>query len=265
MKKIGIIGGSGLYDIEGFEFAEEVGVDTGYGQPSGSYRVYTYEDVSFYFLNRHGAGHRIPPHKVNYRANIDGLYKLGIENIISITATGGINSSYTPGEIILPDSAIDMTSGREHTFYNGNIIHHIDFTDPFCPRLRGVLENAAASADVDIENRGTYICTNGPRLETRAEVNAFDRWGADLVGMTLFPECALARERCLCYANLSVITNFGAGIGSGKLSAQEVVEEMGRATENIKNILSMIPGYLKEERDCPCPHALEGTKISQDD
>lgn len=263
MRKLGIIGGSGLYEIDGFDFVEEIAVETVYGKPSGSYRVYRNKNILFYFLNRHGAGHSLPPHRVNYRANIEGFCQLGIENIVSVTATGGINSAYRPGEIILPDDGIDLTSGRAHTFFDGDTVHHIDITEPFCPRLRGVLENSAESADVDIETSGTYICTNGPRLETRGEIKAFDRLGADLVGMTLFPECALARERQLCYANLSVITNYAAGISTKKLTTNEVIEEMGRAVENIKNIISMIPVYLKDERDCPCPDALEGTKISK--
>lgn len=265
MRKLGIIGGSGLYDIEGFEYVEEIIMNTEYGDPSDTYRIYNYKDVRFYFLNRHGRNHQTPPHKVNYRANIQGFVNLGIENIISITATGGINRSYKPGDIVIPDNGIDMTNGREHTFYGSGLIHHIDITEPFCPRLRGVLENASESADVDAAINGTYICTNGPRLETAAEIKAYDRWGADLVGMTLFPECSLARERELCYANISVITNYAAGTSKTKLTAEEVVEEMGKATGMLKELISMVPVYYKEERDCPCPDALAGTKISKDD
>ncbi|ADD67275.1 purine or other phosphorylase family 1 [Denitrovibrio acetiphilus DSM 12809] len=263
MKKLGIIGGSGLYDIEGFEYVEEIIMQTEYGDPSDTYRVFSYKDMRFYFLNRHGRSHSVPPHKVNYRANIDGFSRLGIENIVSITATGGINSSYKPGDIIIPDDGIDMTSGRIQTFYESKQIHHIDFTEPFCPRLRGILENSAESADVDAAVNGTYVCTNGPRMETKGEIKAFDRWGADLVGMTLFPECSLARERELCYANLSVITNYAAGTSSTKLTADEVVEEMGKATEKLKGIVSMLPVYFKNERECSCPDALAGTKISK--
>jgi len=234
MKKLGIIGGSGLYDIDGFEFKEEISVKSDYGDPSDSYRVFCYEDIEFYFLNRHGRNHSIPPHKVNYRANIDGFCQLGTETVIAITATGGINSSYKPGDIVLPDDGIDMTSGRTHTFYNEGEIHHIDITEPFCPRLRGIIENSAESADVDLELSGCYICTNGPRLETKGEIKAFERWGADLVGMTLFPEVSLARERELCYANISVVTNYAAGLKEEKLTAEEVVEEMGKTVEKLK-------------------------------
>jgi len=265
MRKIGIIGGSGLYDIEGFRFVEEKKVETVYGETSDSYRVFEHEGVHFYFLNRHGRNHSIPPHKVNYRANIEGFSFLGIENIISVTATGGISRSLKPGDIVMPDNGIDMTSGREHTFSDQPPIHHIDLTEPFCGRLRGVLENAAESSDTDIVNGGTYICTNGPRLETGAEIKAFDRWGADIVGMTLFPECALARERTLCYANISVITNFAAGTGNTKLTTSEVVEVMKSATENLRNIISMVPVYLRKDRECCCADALNDTKISNED
>ncbi|PLX68499.1 MAG: S-methyl-5'-thioinosine phosphorylase [Denitrovibrio sp.] len=263
MKKLGIIGGSGLYDIEGFEFIEEVTVNTGYGDTSDKYRVYSYKDMQFYFMNRHGRKHSIPPHKVNYRANIAGFKELEVDTIISITATGGINSKYKPGDIIIPDDAIDTTSGREHTFFVSGSLHHIDFTEPFCPRLRGVIENAATSAEVDFERSGTYICTNGPRLETKGEIKAFSRLGADLVGMTAFPEAPLAREMELCYANISIITNYAAGTTNSKLTADEVVEEMGRAGENLKEIFSMIPVYFSTDRNCDCPNALNGTKINK--
>ncbi|PLX67636.1 MAG: S-methyl-5'-thioadenosine phosphorylase [Denitrovibrio sp.] len=265
MKKLGIIGGSGLYDIEGFDFVQEVPVQTKYGEPSDSYRVFEYKGVSFYFLNRHGRKHSIPPHKVNYKANIAGFKELGINHIISITATGGINSSYKPGDIIIPDDGIDMTSGRKGTYFDGGLIHHIDITEPFCPIMRGVLENAAASADEDVFTSGTYICTNGPRLETGAEIKAFDRWGADLVGMTLFPECVLARESELCYVNMSLITNYAAGTTDSKLTTDEVVAEMSKSMERLKNIISMIPVYYTENRVCECKNALKGTKISKND
>jgi len=265
MKKLGIIGGSGLYDIEGFEFAEEVKVDTEYGDPSDTYRIFNFKGLQYFFLNRHGRSHSYPPHKVNYRANIEGFCKLGIKNIVAITATGGINRSYKPGDIIIPDDAIDITSGRAHTFFDGNEINHIDTTEPFCQRLRGIVLNAAESADIDVNDGGTYICTNGPRLETKAEIKAYDRWGADLVGMTVFPECSLARERELCYANMSVITNYAAGTTANKLTAVEVVEEMGRASGNLKEILSMIPVYFGTDRYCKCSEALAGTKINKND
>ena len=265
MRKVGIIGGSGLYDIEGFSFAEEVQISTEYGAPSDSYRIFNYKGVAFHFLNRHGRNHSIPPHKVNYKANIAGFRQLGVNQIVSFTATGGINSTFKPGDLVIPDDGIDMTNVRQHTFYDNGTLHHVDVTEPFCERLRGVLENAAASADEDVFESGTYVCTNGPRLETRGEIKAFDRWGADLVGMTLFPECTLARELEMCYANLSVITSYAAGMSGSKLTADEVVEVMKNSSDKLRNIVSMLPVYFESERTCGCKDALAGTKISKDD
>lgn len=261
--RLGIIGGSGLYDIDGFNFLREQTVKTEYGEPSDSYRVFEYKGAEFCFLNRHGRYHSVPPHKVNYRANIMGFRHLGYDSIISFTATGGINRSYRPGDIIVPDNGIDLTSGRESTYYDSGDIYHIDFTEPFCGRLRQSVLAAADKGGVFVHNGGTYICTNGPRLETAAEIRAYDRWGADLVGMTLFPECVLAREKEMCYANISVITNFGAGTANQRLTSDEVIIEMGKAAEKLKNIVSELPETYKAEKMCGCGDALCGTKISK--
>ncbi|MGE4319591.1 MAG: S-methyl-5'-thioadenosine phosphorylase [Deferribacterales bacterium] len=263
MRKIGVIGGSGLYEIEGFVYKADVEIETPYGRPSDSYRLYEYNGMEFYFLNRHGREHGIPPHKVNYRANIDGFAQLGIENIVSFTATGGINKVFNPGDIVLSDNAIDMTSGREHTYYSEGTIYHIDLTEPFCMRLRDMVKKSAERAGIYVHDGGTYVCTNGPRLETGAEIKAFDRWGADLVGMTLFPECSLAREKEICYTNVSIITNYGAGTGKTKLTVEEVITEMTKAGEKLKRIVSCLPEIYSEERDCGCVYALTGTKISK--
>lgn len=263
MTKVGIIGGSGLYEIEGFEFINEIKVTTEYGDPSDSYRCFHFGDLELYFLNRHGRNHSFPPHLVNYRANIDGFSQLGIRNIFSFTATGGINRSYRPGDVVIPGNAIDFTNGRKHTYFEENNVHHIDFTEPFCPVLRSIMAEAAERANVPVYRGGTYLCTNGPRLETAAEIRAFDRWGADLVGMTLFPECALAREKEICYTNISVITNFAAGTTTEKLTSDEVVAEMHKAGEKLKRLMRNLPAVFHSDRNCGCVTALEGTKISK--
>ncbi|QAR34257.1 S-methyl-5'-thioinosine phosphorylase [Geovibrio thiophilus] len=260
--KLGIIGGSGLYDIDGFEFMGEESVVTEWGAPSDAYRHFSCKGVDFYFLNRHGRSHGIPPHSVNYRANIAGFEKLGVERIISFTAVGGIRG-VKPGDIVISSNAIDHTSGRAHTFYDGGLIHHIDFTEPFCPELRALLLESAERAGVEVKDSGVYICTNGPRLETSAEIRYFASIGADTVGMTLFPEAPLAREKEICYANVSVITNHAAGTGDTKLTTVEVVETMKAATERIKAIVSALPDSYTVNRKCLCKDALEGTKISK--
>jgi 5'-methylthioadenosine phosphorylase len=262
MMKLGIIGGSGLYDIDGFEYGGEEMLGTDWGEPSGAYRKFVYKGVELYFLNRHGANHSIPPHKVNYRANIDGFSKLGVERIISFTAVGGISGA-EPGDIVLPDNAIDFTSGREQTFYDGGLIHHIDFTEPFCPELRMLVKESAAASGTKLWDGGVYLCTNGPRLETAAEIKAFGGLGATLVGMTLFPEAPLAREREICYANVSVVTNLAAGAAGSKLTADEVVETMKAATDRIKTLISFLADKYTVNRDCSCKSALSGTKISK--
>jgi len=260
--KLGIIGGSGLYEIDGFEFIGEESVETEWGSPSDAYRHYRYKGVEFYFLNRHGRSHGIPPHSVNYRANITGFEKLGISRVISFTAVGGIKG-VKPGDIVISSNAIDHTSGRAHTFYDGGLIHHIDFTEPFCPELRELLINSAEKAGVQIVKNGVYICTNGPRLETAAEIKYFEKIGADTVGMTLFPEAPLAREKEICYANVSVITNYAAGTSDAKLTTVEVVETMKASTERIKALVSALPDSYTVNRNCFCKDALEGTKISK--
>lgn len=260
--KVGIIGGSGLYEIEGFQLIEEIEIETTFGSPSGSYRKFVYNDVEFYFLNRHGKDHKIPPHSVNYRANILGFKQLGVDRIFSFTAVGGIRK-YRPGEVVIPHNAIDFTNGRASTFYDFDEIYHIDFTEPFCPELRNVLMKAAEKGGVDYRKQGVYVCTNGPRLETASEIKMFEKMDADLVGMTLFPECTLAREKEICYANVSVITNYAAGTVNQKLTTEEVVNTMMESQEKIKNIVKGIAASLKEERICFCKDALQGTKISK--
>jgi 5'-methylthioadenosine phosphorylase len=260
--KLGIIGGSGLYEIEGFEFIGEEIVETEWGTPSDSYRCFKYEGIEFVFLNRHGRNHGIPPHKVNYRANIAGFEKLGVKKIISFTAVGGINA-VKPGDIVITSDAIDQTNARAHTFYEGGLIHHIDFTEPFCPELRSLLLKTAEKAQLKVKDGGTYVCTNGPRMETAAEIKFYKAIGADTVGMTLFPECSLAREKEICYANVSVITNHAAGTSETKLTTDEVVETMKAAGDRIKQLVKTLPSLYLEERNCFCKKALEGTKISK--
>ncbi|WP_022852207.1 S-methyl-5'-thioinosine phosphorylase [Limisalsivibrio acetivorans] len=260
--KIGIMGGSGLYEIEGFNFIGEEKVLTDWGEPSDTYRHFTFGGVDFYFLNRHGRKHDMPPHSVNYRANIAGFKKLGIERMLAFTAVGGIKG-VKPGDVVIPDNAIDHTSGRAHTFYDRGLIHHIDFTAPFCPELRAMLNSCAGAASVPVKDGGTYICTNGPRLETAAEIRYFDIIGADIVGMTLFPEAPLAREMEICYANTSVITNYAAGTTENKLTTDEVVETMKGSMDKIRSIVTKLPEYYSVDRECACQDALAGTKISK--
>ena len=195
MPKIGLIGGSGLQDIPGLRLIEERVVETPFGPPSAPYRIGELSGVKIAFLPRHGSPHRIAPHKVNYRANIYGFKLLGVQRIISVSAAGGINPALKPGEIVIHEQVIDTTQGaRPSTFYEQDEVVHIDFTEPYCPDLREALLASAQSAGMGKLKSAVYICSNGPRLESRAEIKYFSLIGADVVGMTGMPEAALARE-----------------------------------------------------------------------
>lgn len=261
--KIGIIGGSGLYSIDGFESAGEVEQKNIYGTPSSSYKIFRQGGTEFYFLSRHGYLHNIAPHKVNYRANIYGFKELGVEQIISFTATGGIAENLRPSDIVVPHNAIDMTHGRIGTFFDEEEVVHIDFTHPFCPNLRTQIINLAPKFGVSVFSNGVYICTNGPRLETASEIKMFKSFGADIVGMTLFPEVALAREAEICYCNISIVTNFAAGISKTKLTTEEVVKNVKNAEVKLRQILTAYGKNPCKTEDCGCKNALTNSRISK--
>lgn len=255
---IGLIGGSGLYEIEGLTVSKEVSLSTPFGSPSSAYTIGTFEGVEVVFLPRHGAPHSIPPHQVNYRANIWGFKSLGVSRIIAVNATGGINRDMPPGTIVLQDQIIDMTAGaRLHTFYDANKVVHVDFTHPYCPELREHCVAAANTISLPLKTSATYICVNGPRLETAMEIRFFAQIGADIVGMTAMPEAGLARELEICFLGISVITNYAAGISEKKLTATEVVESMKRSTDQLKKMLRALIAHIPETRSCSCKEALK--------
>jgi 5'-methylthioadenosine phosphorylase len=238
MMKLGVIGGSGFYDIDSFDFVESLSVDTPVGCPSDKYFHYKSGVNDVYFLPRHGAKHSILPHKINYRANLYGFAQLGVKKVLSISAVGGL--TVETGEYILPDNGIDLTSGRDFSFIDTGVPKipiHVDFTYPFCNDARRELIDAAGKAKIVLKDGGVYICTNGPRLETAAEIKAFALWGGDIVGMTLFPECVLARELSISYANISVVTNKAAGMAKMKLTVEEVKSVMSSAAGDIKRLI----------------------------
>jgi len=259
---IGLIGGSGLYDIDGLDIREEISLSTPYGQPSSIYRRLVLNGTELIFLARHGIPHSIPPHKINYRANIWGFKSLGVDEIISIGAVGGISGEMRPGSIVIPDQIIDMTMGaRPSTFYDGEKVVHVDFTAPYCTRLRDILLHAAGSAGLSVKKNGTYICSNGPRLETAKEIQFFSLIGADVVGMTAMPEAALARELEMCCAGISVVTNYAAGLAGARLTATEVVDTMKNSLDAIKSLLRAAVAQIPAQRVCACKNALEGAEV----
>ncbi|MDY6821767.1 MAG: S-methyl-5'-thioadenosine phosphorylase [Deferribacterota bacterium] len=261
MNRIGIIGGSGVYKLEGLKFIEEIKLETDYGKPSSSYKVYELNNTEYYFLARHGDKHTIAPHRINYRANINGFKKLSVDKIISICAVGGISDLCKPGTIVIPDDILDFTSNRESTFFDFGNIFHIDFTEPLCPQLRDTISKILVDHKIKFNQRATYVCTNGPRLESPSEIKMFKLLGADIVGMTLMPEAVLAREAELCYANVSIVTNYAAGLSAKKLTTLEVKENMNKNKRIVQDVLFELGNYLIGDLKCElCKNALKNTK-----
>jgi len=259
---IGIIGGSGLYEMKDVVSKGIKSVVTPFGTPSDLYRICEISGRDIIFLPRHGSKHNIPPHRINYRANIWGFKELGAKRVISISATGGVNPEYEPGTLVVPDQIIDMTADRDMTFFEGEGgVFHVDLTDPYCPELRESIIASGKKSGMALKKSGTYICTNGPRLETRAEIKSFSQIGADIVGMTAMPEAALAREAELCYAGISVVTNYAAGLKEERLTATEVLEKMGKATLLLKELLKEVFDMIPVARNCTCKDALKEAKI----
>ena len=225
---LAIIGGTGLTQIEGLGIIGRQNLDTPFGTPSADYVSGELSGKKLIFLARHGNPHRIPPHKINYRANIWGLKELGVTEIIAVAAVGGISKNMPPAHIAIPDQIIDYSYGREHTFFADNLeqVTHIDFTEPYSSSLRKRIVQAASNAGIDITPTGTYGCTQGPRLETVAEIKRMANDGCDLVGMTGMPEAALARELDLAYANISVVANWAAGIVEGEITMEEIEKNL---------------------------------------
>lgn len=225
---LAIIGGTGLTQIEDLTITGQQTVNTPFGAPSADYVFGEMNGKQLIFLARHGNPHRIPPHKINYRANIWGLKELGVTEILAVAAVGGITPAMGPAQIAIPDQIIDYSYGREHTFFADDLEHvtHIDFTEPYSPALRQRIIQAATDANIAIETTGTYGCTQGPRLETVAEIKRMQQDGCDLVGMTGMPEAALAREQELAYANISVVANWAAGVVEGEITMEEIEKNL---------------------------------------
>ncbi len=225
---LAIIGGTGLTQIEDLTIIGQERVSTPFGEPSAPFLIGELSGKKLIFLARHGNPHCIPPHKINYRANIWGLKQLGVTEIIGVAAVGGIGAEMGPAKIAIPDQLIDYSYGREHTFFADDLQHvtHIDFTEPYSPSLRQRIIQAAQQAQIDIASQGTYGCTQGPRLETIAEIKRMANDGCDLVGMTGMPEAALAREQELAYANISVVANWAAGIVEGEITMAEIEKNL---------------------------------------
>jgi 5'-deoxy-5'-methylthioadenosine phosphorylase len=240
--ELAIIGGTGLTSLNNLEITHREVVQTPYGEPSGPLTEGEFLGRKVIFLPRHGSDHTIPPHKINYRANIWALKNVGVKCVIAVAAVGGINADMTSGKLVIPDQIIDYTWSRGNTYFEDSLneVVHIDFTYPYDTGMREKLVQAAQAIPLDIIDGGTYGATQGPRLETIAEIDRLERDGCDIVGMTGMPEAALARELDLCYATCAVVANMAAGRGDGLISMEEINNTLRAGMDDVKALLSQV-------------------------
>ncbi len=259
---IGVIGGSGLYRMEGMTDVEEVTVETPFGDPSDIITVGKVGGVSMAFLPRHGRGHRISPTEIPARANIWALKSLGVEWVISVSAVGSLREHIAPRDLVIPDQLFDRTRSRVNSFFEGGIVVHCTFAEPFCSTLsKLLLESASELGDVHVHEGGTYVCMEGPLFSTKAEAFAYRNWGMDIVGMTALPEAKLAREAELCYATIACVTDYDCWHESEESVTVEMV--IGNLNANVTNAQRILRGVARKipadhsANACSCPNALE--------
>ncbi len=261
--EIGVIGGSGLYDLPGLAGLEEVRVETPFGDPSDLYRVGELSGRRVAFLARHGRGHRLLPSELNFRANIYGFKWLGVTQILSASAVGSLRPEHKPMDFILPDQFLDRTRGRISTFFGEGVVAHISFADPVCSRLGDELQAAAAAIGLPLKRGGTYVCMEGPAFSTRAESNLYRSWGMDLIGMTNLQEAKLAREAEICYATIAMVTDYDCWHDEEEsVNVEMLLEYLRRNSENAKRLLAATIRRLPADAACSCRHALSSAIIT---
>ena len=264
--EIGVIGGSGLYSLPGFQDAEEVNLDTPWGEPSDAYVVGALQGRRVAFLARHGRGHRILPSELNFRANIFGFKMLGVERLFSLSACGSLQEELPPSTFVLPDQFFDRTRGRVSTFFGNGVVAHIAFADPVCPALLEVLETACRAAGVAAKRGGTYLCMEGPAFSTKAESRVYRSWGMDVIGMTNLQEAKLAREAEICYATVAMVTDYDCWHPEhAAVTVQEVVANLLKNSENATRVLFEVLVRIPAERTCRCGSALADAIITEQD
>lgn len=251
---LAIIGGTGVYDPAIFTNSKEITINNKYGQVSAL--LGDYEGKRVAFISRHGSTHNTPPHKINYRANVYAIKQLGATRVLATAASGSINKLLQPGKMLIIDQFIDMTKNRMNTFFDGeNGVLHVDMTTPYCPQLNSLLANICQKHNIDYVNGATYVCTEGPRFETPAEIKMYANFGGDLVGMTNVPEVVLARELEICYSTIATVTNFCAGLSTKPLTHKEVIDIMNASKNNLQKIIKSFISSDFPKKDCPCPMA----------
>lgn len=258
---IGVIGGTGIYDPTILENTSEERITTPYGEVLVTLGQHQSKRVAF--IPRHGGDHSVPPHLINYRANIEALRSLGVHRIVATAAVGSLNFEYKPGTIVIIDQFLDFTKNRISTFFDGQEhgLIHVDVTKPFCGEVRQALFRAAAETGTSVFDSGVYVCTEGPRFETAAEIRMFKSMGGDVVGMTAVPEVVLAREAGICYGTVAVVTNYAAGISTTKLTHEEVVDCMHSNITRIRQTIMGAISFMPPARECECSQVPEAVKV----
>lgn len=260
---IGIIGGSGLYQMEGVRITGERRVETPFGSPSDAIMLGDLAGYAVAFLPRHGRGHTILPHEINYRANIFAMKQLGVETIISVSAVGSMKEGIHPGHLVIVDQFIDRTKGRRDTFFGDGIAVHASFADPVCSRLRRIAVKAAQRAGAEVHDGGTYVCIEGPMFSSRAESMVYRSWGVDVIGMTNYQEARLAREAEMCFATIALSTDYDCWhVGEGPVDVAMVVRTMQENVAKAQAAIRMMLPELDSGDSCPCRSALASAIIT---
>ena len=262
--RIGVVGGSGLYEMDALTDREEVPVTTPFGAPSSAYIVGTLNDRRVAFLARHGQGHRLMPSELNFRANIFGFKTLGVDWILSASAVGSLREEYRPLDIVVPDQLLDMTRGRISTFFGGGIVAHVGFAHPFCPVLSGLAVDAATGTGARVHRGGTYVCMEGPQFSTLAESQLYRSWGMDVIGMTNLQEAKLAREAEMCYTTLALVTDYDCWHeGHDDVTVEMIIATLTQNAVTAQQVVAGAVARLPVARGCACATALGSAIITR--
>ncbi len=257
-----VIGGSGLYEIEGFDVDERRRLETPYGPPSDDLIIGTLAGAPVVFLPRHGVGHRLPPGGVNFRANIWALKSLGVERILSVSAVGSLKTEVKPCDFVIPDQLYDNTKHRASTFFDAGLAVHVPLADPYCPRVRELATAACERRGVTVHGRGTYVCMEGPQFSTRAESNVYRHLGFDVVGMTSATEAKLAREAEMCYATVALVTDYDVWFEAEDVTIGMILDNMRANVANVTAVVEEVLPELAAAGACDCRRALEGAIVT---
>lgn len=261
--EIGVIGGSGLYRMEGLDHVEEIKVETSFGAPSDNFIVGEIKGRRVAFLPRHRRGHTIQPTDLNFRANIYGMKKLGVQRIISVSAVGSMREGIHPKDIVIPDQFYDNTRRRINTFFGDGLVAHVSMADPICPVLAGILYEAAAGVGAKAHKGGVYLCIEGPQFSTRGESIIYKKWGVDIIGMTNATEAKLAREAEICYATIALVTDYDCWHQEeAAVTADAIIEILNKNVETSKKIIKEAIGNIQGDRDCLCATAMKNAIIT---